>query len=135
MLLLGTKNKKQTNKQIINKAKQYIYIYIYIYIKEYFYFLYSNLPTVLNSFGLHWQYWVAKASIIRSIFWASPGKRKLQRKSLIWSRKLLNKAEGKPFTKYFILAHQSLTKLKLLDPFHVTGFFLYPLKASENLLK
>lgn len=51
----------------------------------------SNLPTVLNWSGLHAQYWVANASIIRSIFCASPGKRKLQRKSLwnkiiIWTR-------------------------------------------------
>lgn len=32
--------------------------------------------------GLHWQYREANASIIRSIFWASPGKRKLHRNCL-----------------------------------------------------
>ena len=126
--------KKLEAKNRINKTTKHYQKNIYI-----FCFIYSNLPTVLNSFGLHWQYWVAKASIIRSIFWASPGKRKLQRKSLKWSRKLLSKAQGKPL-KYFILANQSLTyfifdseKLKLLNPFLITGPFLYPLKTTRNL--
>ena len=32
-----------------------------------------------------------------------------------------------------IIANQVGVKLRVIKPFHVTGFFLYPLKRSENL--
>lgn len=40
------------------------------------------LPVLWKTPGLQWQYLWAKASIILSIFWASPGKRKLHRNCL-----------------------------------------------------
>lgn len=41
-----------------------------------------HAPVDWNTPLLHWQYRWAKASIIRSIFWASPGSRKLHRNCL-----------------------------------------------------
>lgn len=46
------------------------------------------LPVLWKTPGLQWQYLCAKASIILSIFWASPGKRKLQRNCLCKSKKI-----------------------------------------------
>lgn len=40
------------------------------------------VPVDWKTPGLHWQYLEAKASIIRSIFWASPGSLKLHRNCL-----------------------------------------------------
>lgn len=48
------------------------------------------LPVLWKTPGLQWQYLCAKASIILSIFWASPGKRKLQRNCLENSFKRTN---------------------------------------------
>lgn len=45
----------------------------------------ARSPVDWNTPPLHWQYRCAKASIIRSIFWASPGSRKLHRNCL-WER-------------------------------------------------
>lgn len=42
----------------------------------------THTPVDWNTPLLHWQYRWAKASIIRSIFWASPGSRKLHRNCL-----------------------------------------------------
>lgn len=42
----------------------------------------ARSPVDWNTPELHWQYRWAKASIIRSIFWASPGSRKLHRNCL-----------------------------------------------------
>lgn len=48
---------------------------------------FPHVPMLWNTPGLQWQYRWANASIMRSIFWASPGSLKLHRNCLrAWTR-------------------------------------------------